>query len=483
MGKAFYVTTPIYYPNDVPHIGHAYTTLAADVLARWHRLRGKEVFFLTGSDDHGKKIADAAKKAGKSPQEFTDALVLEFKKAWEILGIDYSRFIRTTEEDHTRVVQDIIKKVYAKGDIYKGMYEGLYCTGCEAYYTEKDAVDGKCPIHQKKLEYVKEESYFFKLSKYQQQLLDLYKKNPEFISPEKRRQEIINRVQEGLKDFSISRKSFDWGVAFPLEEGHVTYVWFDALINYLSGVGFLEDKKKFKKFWPADVHLVGKDILWFHSVYWPAMLLSAGIALPEKVFAHGWWTFNQEKISKSRGKVISVPELAGIAGVDAARYFLFRECPFGDDGDFSAKMLIERYHTELANKLGNLVSRVAALGEKYGFAACKNTLLSSLDAEKISQAVENLAFDKALHLIFAFIDRCNTFVQEKKPWVDGNKEVLYQLADSIKAVALLLWPFLPSTGEKIAQQFGFKILWGEFSEPFKGKITKGEILFKKVESG
>ena len=470
--KKFYVTTPIYYPNDIPHIGHAYTTVAADVLARWHKLSGEKVRFLTGTDEHGKKIQVAAEKQGKTPKEFVDELVPKFKEAWKKLDIKYDRFIRTTDKDHEKKVQEILQKVYDKGDIFLGEYEGYYCTGCEAYYTEKDLENGCCPIHKTKIEKLKEPSYFFKLSKYQKKLLEFYKKNPEFISPLFRKKEIINRVEEGLQDLSISRTNFNWGIQLPFDKKHVCYVWFDALLNYYSGAD---------GFWPADIHLVGKDILWFHSVIWPAMLLSAGIELPKKVFAHGWWTFGKEKISKSRGKVINVDELVGIAGVDAVRYFFFRETPFGEDGDFSENALIERYNNELADKLGNLVSRVAALDEKYDVEKTENKLLKKLKLKEIKNHFEKIEIDKALNEIFAFIDSCNEYVQSKKPWETQDKKVLYELSDSIKAIAILLSPFIPETSEKIAKQFGFEINFKEIEKPLmENKIKKGEILFKKI---
>jgi methionyl-tRNA synthetase len=471
--KKFYVTTPIYYPNDIPHIGHAYTTVAADVLARWHKLQGENVRFLTGTDEHGKKIQVAAEKQGKIPKEFVDELIPKFKDAWKKLDIKYDRFIRTTDKDHEKKVQEILQKVFDKGDIYLGKYEGYYCTGCEAYYTEKDLEDGCCPIHKTKIEKLKEPSYFFKLSKYQKKLLEFYKKNPEFISPNFRKKEIVNRVEEGLQDLSISRTSFDWGIQLPFDKKHVCYVWFDALLNYYSGAD---------GFWPADVHLVGKDILWFHSVIWPAMLLSAGIELPKKVFAHGWWTFGKEKISKSRGKVINVDELISIAGVDALRYFFFRETPFGEDGDFSENALIERYNNELADKLGNLVSRIAALDEKYGIEKTENKLLKKLKLKEIENHFEKIEIDKALNEIFAFIDSCNEYVQNKKPWETHDKKVLYELSDSIKAIAILISPFIPESSEKIAKQFGFEIDYKEIEKPLKiNKIKKGEILFKKID--
>jgi len=474
--KKFYVTTPIYYPNDILHVGHAYTTIAADILARWHRLKGEDVFFLTGTDEHGKKIEEAAKKQNKKPKEFVDELVLKIKKDWGKLNLTYDKFIRTTDKEHEKVVGEILQKVYDKGDIYLGEYEGLYCTGCEAYYTEKDLENGFCPIHKKKAELLKEKSYFFKLSKYQKKLLELYQK--EFILPKHREKEIINRVKEGLNDLSISRTSFDWGIPLPFDKKHVCYVWFDALTNYYSATR----EKGREKFWPADVHLMGKDILWFHAVYWPAMLMSAGITLPKKVFAHGWWTFDKEKISKSRGKILYIDELISIAGVDSARYFLFRGTPFGDDGDFSEQALIDRNNNELADKLGNLVSRVSALIEKHGIEKTENKLLKKLKLKEIEKLFENYELDKVLNEIFSFIDECNEYVQHKKPWETKDKKVLYEITDSIKAIAVLLNPFIPQTSEKIAKQFGFKIKFNEIKKPLndKNKIVKGEVLFRKI---
>lgn len=481
--KKFYVTTPIYYPNDIPHIGHAYTTIAADVLARWNKVKGRDVFFLTGTDEHAKKVFQAAKEKNVEINNFVDKLSRDFKKAWKELNIEYNRFIRTTDKDHIEIVKNILSKVYKKGDIYKGEYEGYYCVGCAAYYTEKDLENGFCPIHKTKVEKLKEESYFFRLSKYQKPLLDFYKKNSDFILPKSRSQEIINRVKEGLKDLSISRKDYGWGIKLPFDEKHVSYVWFDALFNYYSATR----QKGKKKFWPANIHLIGKDISWFHCVYWPAFLLSAGIDLPEKVFAHGWWTFDKEKISKSRGKVINVAELIKIAGVGAARYFLLRATPFGEDGDFSEKALKDRYNNELANKLGNLISRVAGLIEKNGIEKTENKLLKKLKEKEIEKYIENFQFDKALNKIFGFIDICNQYVQSKKLWETayvGKEKVLYELADSIKAIAILLWPFIPETSEKIAKQFGFKVgeeSLKEIEKPLRiEKIKKEKILFKKI---
>ena len=498
MKKKFYVTTPIYYPNDIPHIGHAYTTIAGDILARWHKIKGEDVFFLVGTDEHAKKVFQAAEKKGIEIKKFVDGLAKEFEKSWKKLNLSYDKFIRTTDKDHITEVIKILEKVYKKRDIYKGIYEGHYCTGCEAYYTEKDLENGCCPIHKTKAEKLKEESYFFKLSKYQNKLLKLYEQNPDFIKPKNRRTEIINRVKKGLKDLSISRKDYGWGIKLPFDKTHVCYVWFDALFNYYSGG---------KKFWPADVHLIGKDILWFHAVIWPAMLISAGIKLPKTIFAHGWWTLNKQKISKSRGKVINIEKLISIAGVDSARYFLFRETPFGKDGDFSEKALINRHNNELADKLGHLVSRVSSLIEKNGIEKCtpraytqgghenlsrgtkevrehlrgpetfpqemftkgKNKLIKKLNEAKIEKLFDNYEFDKVLNTIFAFIDVCNEYVQKKKPWETGDKKVLYELKESILKIAELLSPFIPESSEKIIKQFSAK------------KIKKSEILFKKIK--
>jgi len=466
MTKKFYVTTAIDYPSANPHIGHAYQKIVADVLFRWHKLLGEDVWFLTGTDEHGKKIQESAEKKGKSPKEFVDELSEKFKEAWKSLNIIPSRFIRTTDEDHEKLVQEVIKKCDKKGDIYKGEYEGYYCVNCERYITEKDLVNGECPYHPgKKIELLKEESYFFKLSKYQKFLLDLYKKHPEFILPKERRNEIISRVKEGLNDLSISRTSFDWGIPFPLDKKHIVYVWFDALFNYISGAG------KNNKYWPANVHLLGKDNSWFHCVYWPAFLKSAGYELPKTVFVHGFLTFNKQKISKSLGNTISPQVLVEKYGADTIRYFVCRQFPFaeGKDGDFSEKALIQRHNDELANKLGNLISRVASLIEKYGIEKTENKLIKKLKLEKIKKFFENYELDKVLNEIFAFIDICNEYIQNKKPWETKDKKVLYELKESILKIAELLSPFIPETSEKITKQFSAK------------NITKREILFKKIK--
>jgi methionyl-tRNA synthetase len=468
MAEKFYVTTAIDYVNAEPHIGHAYQKIVADVLARWNKLQGKEVLFATGTDEHGKKVEDAAKKAGKDPKEFVDEVSKKFKEAWKALNINYDRFVRTTDKDHQEVVADVIKKCELNGDIYLGEYEGFYCTGCEAYYTEKDCPDLVCPLHKKPLEKIKEETYFFKLSKYQDFLLDLYKEHPEFILPKKRRNETISRVKEGLRDLSITRTSFDWGIPFPLDKKHVTYVWFDALINYYTAT----QEKGREKFWgKPTVHLLGKDNTWFHTVYWPAMLKSAGIELPKTTFNHGFLSFNGQKISKSLGNTISPVTLVKKYGADSVRYFCLRQFPFasGDDGDFSETALVQRHNDELANKLGNLVSRTSALAEKYGITKTPNTLLKKLKVKQIEKLVDNFELDKALNEIFAFIDICNEFIQSKKPWETHDKKVLFQLVESIREIAKILSPFIPESAEKI-------------SEVFKtDDIKKAPVLFQKIE--
>ncbi|MCK5321029.1 methionine--tRNA ligase [Candidatus Pacearchaeota archaeon] len=469
MKQKFYITTAIDYVNAEPHIGHAYQKIVADVLARWNKLKGNEVLFVTGTDEHGKKVEDAAKEAKKDPQEFVDEVSKKFKEAWKSLNINYNRFVRTTDKDHQKVVAEFIKKCEAKGDIYLGNYSGLYCTGCEAYYTEKDCPDLICPHHKRPLEKIEEETYFFKLSKYQKFLLDYYKKHPEFILPKSRRNEIINRVKEGLKDLSITRTSFDWGIPFPLDKKHVTYVWFDALINYYTATR----KKGLEDFWgKPTVHLLGKDNAWFHTVYWPAMLKSAGIELPKTIFNHGFLSFNGQKISKSLGNAISPITLVEKYGADSVRYFCLRQFPFatGDDGDFSEKALVQRHNDELANKLGNLVSRTSALAEKYGIEKGPKTLLNQLKLKKIGRLIDNYELDKALNEIFAFIDICNEFIQSKKPWETHDKKVLYQLVESIRETAKILFSFIPETSEKISKIFK------------KDKIKKSEILFKKIQT-
>jgi len=479
--KTFYITTAIDYPSAEPHIGHAYQKIIADVLARWNKLQGKEVFFLTGTDEHGQKISKLAKEQGISEQAFVDKMSSKFKEAWKALNIQPNRFIRTTDSDHIKKSQEFIKLMNKTGDIYKGKYSGLYCLDCEAYYTEKDLVNKKCPFHpNKEITEFSEEAYFFKLSKYKNKLLEFYKKNPNYILPEFRRSEIIARVKEGLKDLNITRTNFKWGVPFPLDKDHVTYVWYEALLNYLTGIDW--PNEKFKKFWPADVEILGIDNGWFHCVIWPAMLISVGIEPPKTILINGFLTCNGQKISKSLGNAVSPVALSEKYGADSIRYFVCRNFVFGQDGDFNEQALIERHNNELANKFGNLISRVSTLAEQNGIKKCENKLIKKLKLKEISKDIENYEFDKALNLIFAFIDCCNEYVQAKKPWETKDSKVLYELCDSIKAITILLWPFTPESSEKIAKQFNFNISFDEISKPLKeSKIKKAEILFKKIE--
>lgn len=469
--KKFYVTTAIDYVNSEPHIGHAYQKIIADVLARWHKQKGEDVFFLTGTDEHGQKIARSAEERGLSPKKFVDELSPRFDQAWKSLNIEFNRFIRTTDEDHRAAVKKFVELIDKKGDIYKGKYKGLYCEGCEAYVTEKDLVNGRCPFHPNRpVKELEEETYFFKLSKYEKKLLDFYEKNKNYILPLFRRQEIINRVKEGLKDLNITRlrQNMSWGIPFPLDDDYVIYVWYEALLNYITGIGWPKDAK-FKKFWPADVELLGIDNGWFHCVIWPAILFSAGIKPAKTILINGFLTFNGQKISKSLGNSISPFELVNKYGADTIRYYVCRNFVFGHDGDFSEKELVDRYNNELANKLGNLVSRVSGLIEKNGSEKTESKLLKKLKEKEIEKKIKNFEFDKALNEIFAFIDVCNEYVQDKKPWETKDKKILYELKESILKVAELLWPFIPSSSEKIKKQFSAK------------QIVKGEILFKKIE--
>lgn len=479
MKEKIYITTAIDYVNAKPHIGHAYQKIVADALARWNKLLGNDVFFVTGTDEHGKKVEEAAKAAGKNPKEFVDEVSKKFKEEWKSLNINYDRFIRTTDKDHQKVVKEFINNCNEKGDIYKGTYTGLYCTGCETYYTEKDCPDGICLLHNRPLEKISEESYFFKLSKYKDFLLDLYK--TDFCQPKIRRNEVKSRVEEGLNDLSISRTSFNWGIPFPLDKKHITYVWFDALINYYTATR----EKGREEFWgKPTIHILGKDNTWFHNVYWPAMLKSVGIELPNKTINHGFLTFNGQKISKSLGNAISPKNLVEKYGSDSVRYFCLRHFSFasGADGDFEEDSLIDRHNNELANKLGNLISRVSSLAEKYGVEKIRNSLIKELNIKNIKDLMQNFEVDKALNEIFAFIDICNEYAQNKKPWETKDKKILFELVESIKAVTILLSPFIPETTEKVAKHFKFDLSLEELEKPLNNlRIKKSPILFKKIE--
>ncbi|MBS3092415.1 methionine--tRNA ligase [Candidatus Pacearchaeota archaeon] len=474
--KKFYITTAIDYVNAKPHCGHAFEKTLADALARYKRLQGYDVFFLTGVDENAQKNVEAAQKAGVPVKEFIDRNAGFFIELCKKLNISYDDFIRTTAKEHIIVVQRIIKKLIVHGDIYKSVYKGLYCIGCETYYTEKDLVNGKCPEHNTEPELREEEAYFFKLSKYKKELLKII---PKYVIPDSRKNEIISRVKKELNDICISRKGAKWGIDFPTDKDYKIWVWIDALINYISGL-----KNKEKKFWPADVHVVGKGINWFHAVIWPAILLSAGYKLPKELFVHGYLNIGGKKMSKSLGNALDPLELLEKYPSDSVRYSLLK-CSIFDDSDYSEEILINRHNNELANKLGNLISRVSTLAETHGLKKTQNKLIKKLKIKEIESYINDYQFDKALSEIFAFIDQCNLYIQNKKPWEAGTKnkqEILYELSDSIKAIAILLYPFIPETSEKIAKQFNFNINYKEINKPLAIKpIKKSEILFKKIE--
>ncbi len=471
--NTFYITTAIDYVNAKPHVGHAFEKTIADTLARYKRLQGKKVFFLTGVDENAQKNVQAAEKAGISVKEFVDKNTSFFLELCNKLNISQNDFIRTSAKEHAEVVQRLVTKMIDKGDIYRGDYEGLYCVGCETYYTEKDLVNGKCPEHNTEPELRKEAAYFFKLSKYKSKLLEII---PDYVTPESRANEVLTRVKEELNDICVSRKGATWGIDFPNDPDFKIWVWIDALINYISGL-----KEKEQEYWPADVHVIGKGINWFHSVIWPAILLSAEYELPKSLLVHGYLKNGDRKMSKSLGNVIDPLELLDKYPADVVRYSLLK-CSVFEDSDYSEELLIKRNNEELANKLGNLVSRVSTLDERYGLE--KTTPLDSkTTVSKVNDLMNNYEFDRALNEIFAFIDVCNEYIQNKKPWESEDKKVLYQLTNAIKDFTILLSPFIPETAEKIARIFNFEISLKTLESPIKiTKIKKSEILFKKIET-
>lgn len=507
--EAYYVTTPIYYPSDNLHIGHALTTTMADTLARFNRMKGKETYFLTGSDDHGQKIQRRAKEAGQSPKKFVDQIVANFQTLWGKLDISYDDFIRTTEERHSKVVQDIFKKIYDNGDIYKSEYEGWYCNPCESFLGERQLEEGNCPDCQRRVEKVKEESYFFKMGKYADRLLAHIDANPEFIQPVSRRNEMVNFIKQGLDDLCVSRTTFDWGIPVPINEKHVIYVWFDALSNYISALGYGSDDPRFAKFWPEARHLVGKDIVRFHTIIWPIILMAAEIDLPKEVHAHGWLLLEGGKISKSKGNIVDPMILVERYGADAIRYFLLKEMPLGQDFYYSEKALVNRINVDLANDFGNLLSRTTSMIEKFtngeiplpGDTEALDLELKELALgipAEVDQALDKYDFGNALQAIWKLVNKSNKYIEETSPWnLAKNPEtqsrlgtVLYGLVESIRFTTVLVSPFMPGVMDKVFAQLGIKgreelATWDSVQSwgiiPSGTKIARGEPIFPRLE--
>jgi len=503
--KNFYLTTPIYYPNSNLHLGHTYTTIVADVLKKYKQAQGYDVFLTTGTDEHGQKLQESAIKAGKEPLEYIDPIVDSAKELWKTLDIDFDAFVRSTDKIHEKNVSDIFTKLYEKGEIYKGSYKGMYCVPCEAFWTESQLVEGnKCPDCGREVSESEEETYFFRLSKYQDKLLKLYEENPDFIQPESRKNEMISFINEGLTDLSVTRSSFDWGVRVPFDEKHIVYVWIDALSCYLTGVGYGTDEEKFNKYWPCDVHLIGKEIMRFHAIIWPSILMALDLPLPKKIFGHGWILFDDDKMSKSKGNIVYAEPIIERYGMDALRYFMLREFTFGQDGNFTYTKMLNRINSDLVNDLGNLVSRTVAMCEKYfGGIVPAQTELTDIDNDLIETAVttrdrvaelmDKLNFSMALEEIWKLVRRTNKYIDETTPWTlikegqeDRLKTVIYNLLESIRIISGLIKPFMKETSSKINEQIGYSDYSYEDLTKFGllkvgTKVCKGKNLFDRLD--